>query len=165
MAINDCNFRIGQGYDIHALISGYPLIIGGINIPHKKGLFGHSDGDVLLHAIIDALFGAAGLDDIGYHFSDNDSQYKNINSRVLLKRTFEKITLNNFKIINIDSTICIESPKIQPYTILMKNAISNDLQINPNQINIKVKTNEKFGHVGREESVVATAIILLKHLV
>ena len=133
--------RIGKGYDFHRLVKGRQLVLGGINIPFNKGLLGHSDADVLLHAICDALLGAAGLGDIGLHFPDNDPDFKDINSLILLKKTYEMINENGFSIINIDSTIFAEKPKISPFRSEMEKNISNVLNIETNLINIKSYSN------------------------
>ncbi len=156
--------RIGQGYDIHALARETPLILGGVHIPSDYGLQSHSDGDILLHSVIDALLGASGLGDIGYHFPDSDHRYKNSNSRILLIKIMKKIRKLGFELINIDATICIEYPRLGPYIASIINCISKDLNIKNNQINIKAKTNEGFGHIGRKKSAAAMSIVLLEKL-
>ncbi len=154
-------FRIGQGYDSHALVPGRPLILGGVTIPHRTGLLGHSDADVLLHAIIDALFGAAGLGDIGQHFSDKDEQFKGADSRALLRETGERVAAAGYLIGNIDATIIAQAPKLAAYLPGMTDHIAADLHIEARQINLKAKTNERLGWEGREEGMAAQAIALL----
>ncbi|HZL76901.1 MAG TPA: 2-C-methyl-D-erythritol 2,4-cyclodiphosphate synthase [Bacteroidales bacterium] len=154
--------RIGQGIDFHRLEKGIQLWLGGINIPSEKGCSAHSDGDVLLHAICDAILGAAGFEDIGHQFPDNDPQYKNIDSKILLKRSFDLIKKGGFHIINIDSTVCLEKPKIAPFIREMKTAISEILETEPENISIKATTTEKLGFTGREEGAVAIAVALLE---
>jgi len=155
------NIRIGQGIDFHQLETGLDLWLGGIKIPSEKGCVAHSDGDVLLHAICDALLGAAGLRDIGYHFPDTDNKYKNIDSKILLKNTFNLIRQKGFSINNIDSTICLEKPKISSFIQEMKNTISNIVETEPENIAVKATTTEKLGFTGREEGIVAIAVVLL----
>jgi 2-C-methyl-D-erythritol 2,4-cyclodiphosphate synthase len=152
--------RIGQGFDIHRLVANKPLIIGGVKIRYDKGLEGHSDGDVLIHAIIDALIGAMALGDIGKFYPDNDSNYKNADSRKLLKNVIEIINKDNIKILNLDSTIIAEEPKLAPYTASMRENISSDIGIEKNCISIKCKTYEKIGSLGRGEGI-ATLVSLL----
>ena len=153
--------QIGHGYDIHKLVSGRKLIIGGVEIPHEKGLLGHSDADVLIHAIIDAILGAACLGDIGKYFPDTDSKWKDANSLDLLKVTLESIKNLGYKINNIDSTIIAEAPKLSPYIDKMRENIAKALEININQINIKAKTNEEQDSVGSKNSICAHAVIIL----
>lgn len=153
--------RIGIGYDVHKLGYNHKLILGGVLIPHKKGLIAHSDGDCLIHAIIDSMLGAAGLYDIGTYFPDNDEKFKNINSTELLIKTHELINNENYKIINIDSVIICEKPKIKPYIDIMKKNISIALNIEPNLIGIKATTEEKLGFTGREEGIACQSICLL----
>ena len=155
------NIRIGSGIDFHQLVEGRDLWIGGINIPHTKGALGHSDADVLLHAICDALLGALSLGDIGTHFPDNDNAYKNIDSKILLKRTYDLITAKGYHIINIDSSLCLEAPKIKPHVQAMQECIAAILNIAVDAISIKATTTEKMGFVGREEGLVAYATCLL----
>jgi 2-C-methyl-D-erythritol 2,4-cyclodiphosphate synthase len=155
------NIRIGQGIDFHRLEKGLGLWLGGVKIPSEKGCVAHSDGDVLLHAICDALLGAAGLRDIGFYFPDSSSEFKNIDSKILLERTFGLITDQGYRIINIDTTICLEKPKISTYVPEMKVAIAGITGIGLNDISIKATTTEKLGFTGREEGVVATAVVLL----
>lgn len=155
------NIRIGSGIDFHQLVEGRDLWIGGIKIPHTKGALGHSDADVLLHAICDALLGALSLGDIGTHFPDNDNTYKNIDSKILLKRTYDLITTKGYYIVNIDSSLCLEAPKIKPYVSAMQQCIAEILNIEIDAISIKATTTEKMGFVGREEGLVAYATCLL----
>jgi 2-C-methyl-D-erythritol 2,4-cyclodiphosphate synthase len=155
------NIRIGSGIDFHQLVEGRDLWIGGIKIPHTKGALGHSDADVLLHAICDALLGALSLGDIGTHFPDNDNAYKNIDSKILLKRTYDLITDKGYYIINIDSSLCLEAPKIKPHVQAMQTCIAEILNLAVDAISIKATTTEKMGFVGREEGLVAYATCLL----
>ena len=156
------NYRIGFGTDFHQLAEGRKLWVGGVNIPHLKGSVGHSDADVLLHAICDALLGALNLGDIGIHFPNTDSAYKDIDSKILLEKTFQLIKQKGFSIENLDSTICLEKPKIMEYAGQMRQVISQILQIQTDAVSIKATTTEKMGFVGREEGIVAYAIVLLK---
>jgi 2-C-methyl-D-erythritol 2,4-cyclodiphosphate synthase len=156
------SYRIGSGIDFHQLASGEELWIGGIRIPHSRGAVGHSDADVLLHAICDAMLGAVCLGDIGIHFPNTDPAYKNIDSKILLAKTYELITNRKYSVVNIDSTLCLEAPKISPYIPLMQQAISPILHINTNDISIKATTTEKMGFAGREEGLIAYATVLLK---
>ena len=155
------DFRTGIGYDVHRLAEGESLWLGGIHIPHPKGTVGHSDGDVLIHAICDALFGAAGLPDIGTHFPDTSLDYKNIDSKILLNKTQKLIKEKNFAIGNIDSTLCLQKPKLKEYMDQMKNTLAEILEIDPGQLNIKATTTEKLGFIGREEGISAYAVCLL----
>jgi 2-C-methyl-D-erythritol 2,4-cyclodiphosphate synthase len=154
-------FRIGFGIDFHRLEAGRALWIGGVKLEHDKGAVGHSDADVLLHAICDAMLGAACLGDIGVHFPDTDQAYKNIDSKILLKRSNELIRKAGYRVGNIDSTICLELPKIKPYSHEMQKVIAEILEIEQNQISIKATTSEKMGFVGREEGIAAYATALL----
>lgn len=154
-------FRIGQGYDCHALVAGRKLIIGGVDIPHSTGLLGHSDADVLLHAMTDALFGAAGLGDIGRHFPDTDARFAGADSRVLLREAVARVAAAGYAIGNVDATIIAQAPKMAPHISQMIANLSSDLGVEPGQINIKAKTNEKLGYLGREEGIAAEAIALL----
>ncbi len=155
--------RIGIGYDIHRFEEGRKLFLGGIEIPHVRGLLGHSDADVLIHAVCDALFGAAGMDDIGFHFSDSDPQYKDISSVLLLSETIEKIRRKGFQsIINLDVTLFAEEPKIGPYRSQMKQNIAQILGVDPDRVNIKATTAEKLGAIGRGEGVGAMAAVLIE---
>jgi len=155
------NIRVGSGVDFHRLEEGRDLWLGGIKIPHTKGALGHSDADVLLHAICDALLGAACLGDIGEHFPDTSSEFKNIDSKILLGRTSQIIQKEQYKIINIDSTLCLQSPKIKPYVAAMQKTIAGILGLNEKDVSIKATTTENLGFVGREEGVVAYATVLL----
>jgi len=155
------SYRIGSGVDFHQLIEGRDLWIGGVKIPHTKGALGHSDADVLLHAICDAMLGALALGDIGVHFPDSDSTYKNIDSKVLLKKCVDLITEKGYKVINIDSTLCLQVPKIKPYVLLMQQTIADILQITTNDVSVKATTTEQLGFVGREEGLIAYATVLL----
>jgi len=155
------NIRIGQGIDFHQLEKGLDLWIGGIKIPSETGCVAHSDGDVLLHAICDALLGAAGLKDIGFYFPDTDHKYKNIDSKILLKNTFDLIRKEGYHVNNIDSTICLEKPKISPYIQEMKNTISAIVETGPGDIAVKATTTEKMGFIGRGEGITALAVVLL----
>src|SRR5689334_8448513 len=155
------SYRIGSGVDFHKLTEGRDLWLGGIKIPHHKGALGHSDADVLLHAICDALLGALSLGDIGMHFPDTDPAYKNIDSKILLRNTYELIKQRNYSIVNIDSSLCLEAPKIKKYSGEMKKVIAGILEIEETDISIKATTNEKMGFIGREEGVVAYATVLL----
>ena len=154
--------RIGYGIDFHQLVEGRDLVIGGITIPHTKGALGHSDADVLLHAICDALLGAACLGDIGVHFPDTSSEFKNIDSKILLARVKELITAEGYSIVNIDASLCLEKPKIKPYIPAMQEAISHILRIGLRDISIKATTTETMGFVGREEGLVAHAVCLIQ---
>jgi len=153
--------RIGIGFDVHKLVEGRKCIIGGVEIPHSKGLLGHSDADVLTHAICDALLGAAGLGDIGTYFPDNDPKFKNIDSQILLKQVNEEISKLGFKIENIDSIVMAEKPKINPHRNEMKAVLSKTLEIEETRIGIKATTTEKLGFTGREEGIAAQSVALL----
>ena len=153
--------RIGQGFDVHQLVEGRELIIGGVTIPYEKGLMGHSDADVLLHAVCDALLGAAALGDIGRHFSDTDPRYKNIDSRVLLREVHRLLEKSGYKVSNIDATIIAQSPKMAPYIPTMIANIAQDLQIPTLDINVKAKTAEHLGPVGRGEGIEAEVVCLI----
>jgi 2-C-methyl-D-erythritol 2,4-cyclodiphosphate synthase len=154
-------FRIGQGYDCHALVNGRKLIIGGITIPHATGLLGHSDADVLLHAITDAILGAAGLGDIGRHFPDTDVRFAGADSRALLREARTRVNAAGYAIGNIDATIIAQTPKMAPHIAGMTANIAADLDVPTTQINIKAKTNEKLGYLGREEGIAAEAVALI----
>lgn len=154
-------FRIGQGFDLHRLVEGRPLIIGGVEIPYHQGLDGHSDADVLIHAIIDALIGAAALGDIGHLFPDTDPQYAGADSKKLLANVYQLITESGYVVNNIDSTIIIEKPKLRDYIDTMREVIAKLLNLRLDQVNIKAKTSEKVGIVGRGEAAIAEAIVLL----
>lgn len=157
-------FRVGFGYDSHRLVVNRPLILGGIQIPFEKGCEAHSDGDALIHAVCDALLGAAGLSDIGSHFPDTDNQYKNIDSKILLKRVVEIIHSQAWIINNVDMTLLIEKPKIGPYRDQMVNCLSEILGVRPDRLAVKAKTNEKMGFVGSGDGVVAYAVCSLVKL-
>ena len=154
-------FKVGIGYDVHRFVEGRKLILGGVEIPFEKGLLGHSDADVLVHAIIDAILGAMGENDIGKLFPDNSPKYKDISSLLLLKEVAKLLEKKNLKIVNIDSTIVSQRPKISPYTNEMKNKIADCLKIDSTQINIKGKTTEGLGFEGREEGISAYAVVLI----
>jgi 2-C-methyl-D-erythritol 2,4-cyclodiphosphate synthase len=154
--------RIGHGYDVHQLVAGRDLILGGVKIPHSKGLHGHSDADVLIHAICDACLGAAGLGDIGQHFPDTDALYKNIDSRKLLRKVKEAIAEHGWKIANVDSTIVAQAPRIASHLPQMIQNIAADLDIPHANVNIKATTTEKLGFDGREEGIAAHAVVLLE---
>ncbi|HWW72425.1 MAG TPA: 2-C-methyl-D-erythritol 2,4-cyclodiphosphate synthase [Duganella sp.] len=154
-------FRIGQGYDCHALVEGRKLIIGGVDIPHHVGLLGHSDADVLLHAITDSILGAAALGDIGKHFPDTDVQFKGADSRTLLKEAARRVAATGYSIGNIDCTIIAQRPKMAPHIPSMRANIAEDLGLDISQVNVKAKTNEKLGYLGREEGIAAESIALL----
>jgi len=156
--------RIGFGTDFHKLTEGRDLWIGGVKIPHYKGALGHSDADVLLHAICDALLGAASLGDIGVHFPDSSAEFKDIDSKILLKRTVGLIQQAGYAIVNIDSTLCLQVPRIKPYIDEMQKAIASIAGIAVNDISIKATTTEKLGFVGREEGLVAYAVVLLSKI-
>jgi 2-C-methyl-D-erythritol 2,4-cyclodiphosphate synthase len=156
--------RIGSGIDFHQLVEGRELWLGGVLIPYHKGGLGHSDADVLLHAICDALLGALALGDIGVHFPDTDPAYKNIDSKILLERTVELLRSKGYGIINIDSSLCLEAPKIKPFVPAMQETIARICQITVSDISIKATTTEKMGFVGRGEGMVAYATVLLKPL-
>ncbi len=153
--------RVGFGYDVHPLEMGRPFYLGGIHIPHTSGATGHSDADVLIHAICDALLGAAALRDIGFHFPNTDEQYKGIDSKILLKLTQEKLNTEHWLLGNLDCTLCLEKPKIQDYIPQMQAVLSAILNCDTDQISIKATTNEKMGFIGREEGVCAYAVALI----
>lgn len=159
---NAMGFRIGMGVDFHQLGAGRDLMIGGVHIPHDKGAIGHSDADVLLHAICDAMLGAACLGDIGVHFPDTSAAFKNIDSKILLRRTAELVQKEGYRIINVDSTLCLEAPKIKPFVPAMQEAIAGILDIRVKDVSIKATTTEKMGFVGRKEGLVAYATVLLE---
>jgi len=156
------SYRIGSGVDFHQLIEGRDLMLGGVKVPHTKGALGHSDADVLLHAICDALLGALGLGDIGNHFPDTDPQYKNIDSKKLLQQTVKLISGEGYKVVNIDSTLCLQEPKIKTYVAQMQTTIADILGLREKDVSIKATTTEKLGFVGREEGVIAYATVLLQ---
>lgn len=154
--------RIGQGFDVHALAAGRRLVIGGVDIPFERGLAGHSDADVLLHAICDALIGAAGLGDIGAHFPDTDPRYKDADSRKLLREVRNLLTARNFDIVNVDATVIAQAPRMAPHVAAMRANIGADLGIDPRAVNIKAKTAERLGTIGRGEGIAAEAVALIK---
>jgi 2-C-methyl-D-erythritol 2,4-cyclodiphosphate synthase len=158
------NIRVGFGFDVHRLGEGYPLWLGGIKLEHTKGAIGHSDADVLIHAICDALLGAANLGDIGVHFPDTSAEFKGIDSKILLKRTTDLITREGYRIGNIDSSLCLEKPKIKPYIAEMQKVLAQTMSISEKDISIKATTNEKMGYVGREEGVCAYAVALIERI-
>jgi 2-C-methyl-D-erythritol 2,4-cyclodiphosphate synthase len=157
-------YRIGSGVDFHQLVEGRDLWIGGIRIPHAKGALGHSDADVLLHALCDALLGAASLGDIGLHFPDTNEAYKNIDSKILLTETVSLVKNKGYRVVNIDSTLCLQEPKIKPYVSRMQGAIAGIVGIAEDAVSIKATTTEKMGFVGREEGLVAYATVLLEKI-
>jgi 2-C-methyl-D-erythritol 2,4-cyclodiphosphate synthase len=156
--------RIGSGVDYHQLAEGRALMIGGVHIPHNKGAVGHSDADVLLHAICDALLGAACLGDIGVHFPDTDQSYKNIDSKILLQKTMELIGKEKYRLVNIDSTLCLQEPKIKPFIADMQRVIASLTGVTEKDVSIKATTTEQMGFVGRKEGLVAYATVLLETL-
>jgi 2-C-methyl-D-erythritol 2,4-cyclodiphosphate synthase len=155
-------FRIGSGIDFHQLVEGRKLWLGGVLIPHNKGALGHSDADVLLHAVCDALLGALCLGDIGVHFPDTSSEFKNIDSKVLLQRTWSLVSREGYKVVNLDTTLTLEAPKIKAHVSKMQQVIAEILQVTEKDVSIKATTTEKMGFVGREEGVVAYATVLLQ---
>lgn len=159
--MDNMGYRIGSGIDFHQLIEGRDLWIGGVKIPHHKGALGHSDADVLLHAICDALLGALSLGDIGKHFPDTDINYKNIDSKILLAKTYKLIVAKGYKVVNVDTTLCLEAPKVMPFAEEMKQIISSILEVEVDDISVKATTTEKMGFAGREEGLFANATVLL----
>lgn len=158
------SYRIGSGMDVHQLVDDRPLWIGGVLIPHQKGALGHSDADVLLHAICDALLGALALGDIGMHFPDTDAAFKNIDSKILLKKSYGMVKEKNYAVVNVDSSLCLETPRIKKYSPEMKKVIAGILEISEDDVSIKATTSEKMGFIGREEGLVAYATVLLKSI-
>ena len=156
------SYRIGFGIDFHQLTEGRELWIGGVLVPHTKGALGHSDADVLLHAICDAMLGALALGDIGMHFPDTDAAYKNIDSKILLGKTFELIRQRTYRVVNIDSSVCLEAPKIKKHFDSMRTIIAGILDISPDDVSVKATTTEHMGFVGREEGLMAHAVVLLE---
>jgi 2-C-methyl-D-erythritol 2,4-cyclodiphosphate synthase len=154
--------RVGQGYDVHQLVEGRPLVLGGVTIQHNKGLAGHSDADVLVHSLCDALLGAAGKGDIGQHFPDTDSSYQNIDSRILLRKVMSLLQADDWQLVNADLTIIAQAPKLAPHIPQMRSLLSNDMNIDETQLNIKATTTEELGYCGREEGIAALAIVLLE---
>lgn len=159
---SDIMIRIGNGYDVHVLAEGRKLMLGGVEIPHTKGVLGHSDGDVLVHAIMDAMLGALALGDIGQHFPDTDMKYENIDSTILLKRVKELITKRGYKIINLDSIIVLQKPKVKPYIEAMRKRIAEVLEIDVEQVSVKATTEEKLGFTGDESGVKSYCVVLLE---
>jgi len=153
--------RIGQGYDVHQLVAGRKLIIGGVEIPYDKGLLGHSDADVLLHAISDALLGAAALGDIGRHFADSEAKYKDIDSRILLREVLHLVRGQGYRVGNVDATIIAQAPKMAPHIFAMVENIASDLRVEKSAVNVKATTTEKLGLTGRGEGIAAQAVVLL----
>ena len=156
------NFRIGQGYDVHRLAEGESLWLGGILIPHSKGTVAHSDGDVLIHAICDALLGSVKLGDIGTHFPDTSAKYKNIDSKILLRETYNLVIEKGFEISNIDATVSAQQPKLKPFIPEMEKTMAEILSVDEEQISVKATTTEKLGFEGREEGISALAVVLMK---
>lgn len=156
------NVRIGEGWDVHALVPGRPLILGGVNIPHTAGLLGHSDADVLLHAITDAVLGAAGLGDIGRHFPDTDPQFKGADSSVLLAEAMRRVRAQGWELVNVDSTLVAQAPKLAPHMPAIAAGVSRALGVPAEQVNVKAKTAEKLGPVGQGQSIEARAVALLR---
>ena len=154
-------FRVGQGFDVHALVEGRPLIIGGVTIPHTHGLQGHSDADVLLHAVTDAVLGAAGLGDIGRHFPDTDPTYKGADSRVLLRDAMQLAADAGWQVVNVDATVHAQVPKMAPHAAGMVANIADDLRVSRDRVNVKAKTNERLGYLGRKEGIAASVVVLL----
>ena len=156
------SFRIGHGYDVHKLEDGRELFIGGIKIPHTKGCIAHSDGDALIHAICDDLLGAVALRDIGYHFPDTNQDFKNIDSKILLQKTLNLVLSKGYSLVNIDSTVCLQKPKIQDYIPEITKTLASVLNTNQDNISVKATTTEKLGFVGREEGISAHAVVLIQ---
>jgi len=154
-------FRVGQGYDVHALAEGLPLIIGGVRIPHDHGLVGHSDADVLLHAVTDAVLGAAGLGDIGRHFSDRDPRWAGADSRMFLREAARMARAAGWQVVNVDATVHAQAPRIGPHAAAMAAHIAEDLDLDVGQVNVKAKTNEGLGYLGRREGIAASVVALL----
>jgi 2-C-methyl-D-erythritol 2,4-cyclodiphosphate synthase len=154
--------RIGTGYDVHALVAGRPLVIGGVTIPHARGLAGHSDADVLLHAIADALLGALALGDLGAHFPDSDPRYKGADSRTLLRHVAGLVRQAGWEVGNLDSTVIAQAPRLAPFVPTMRSNIATDLGVDPAQVSVKATTTERLGFAGREEGIAAEAVVLLR---
>lgn len=154
--------RIGNGYDVHKLVEGRKLILGGVEIPHTKGVLGHSDGDVLIHAIMDAMLGALALGDIGQHFPDTDMKYENIDSTILLRRVKELIQEKGYKVVNLDSIIVLQKPKVKPYIEAMRKKVAEVLEIDVEQVSVKATTEEKLGFTGDESGVKSYCVVLLE---
>lgn len=158
------DLRVGHGYDVHRLVSGRKLVLGGVTIPYEKGLNGHSDADVLLHAVCDALLGAAALGDIGKHFPDTDGNYKGIDSRILLGRVVDMIENNGYRVVNTDCTVIAQRPKLSPYTEQMRENIANDCRIAVSAVNVKATTEEGLGFTGAGEGIAAHAVCLIEKI-
>ena len=156
------SFRVGQGYDVHRLVAGRKLILGGVEIPHETGLLGHSDADALLHSITDALLGAVALGDIGRHFPDSDPRYRGADSRALLRAAVALLAGKGWRPVNVDATIIAQQPKLAPHAAAMVANVAVDLGIPPDSVNIKGKTNEKLGYLGRQEAIEAQAVVLVE---
>ena len=154
--------RVGQGYDVHRFGEGDHLVLGGVSIPHKQGLIAHSDGDVLIHALCDALLGAAALGDIGHHFPDTDEQFAGIDSRELLRQVMQLLNHGSFRLNNVDATIVAQAPKLAPHIDKMKQLLADDLGVDASRVNIKATTTERLGFEGREEGIAAHAIVLIE---
>ena len=154
--------RIGQGYDVHQLVVDRPLVIGGVTIEHSKGLAGHSDADVLIHSLCDALLGAAGKGDIGQHFPDTDSSYQNIDSRILLRKVISLLLMDGWQVVNADLTVIAQKPKLAPHIPEMRRLLANDMNIDETRLNIKATTTENLGYCGREEGIAALAVVLIE---
>jgi len=154
--------RIGQGYDVHQLVKDRPLVIGGVTIEHSKGLAGHSDADVLIHSLCDALLGAAGKGDIGQHFPDTDSSYQNIDSRILLRKVISLLLMDGWQVVNADLTVIAQKPKLAPHIPEMRRLLANDMNIDETRLNIKATTTENLGYCGREEGIAALAVVLIE---
>lgn len=155
-------YRVGQGYDVHALVPGRRLVVGGVEIAHTHGLLGHSDADVLLHAITDALLGAAGLGDIGAHFPDSDERWRGADSRMLLREAAREVRGAGYRVGNVDATVVAQAPRLAPYIAAMREAIAADLGVAPDRVNVKAKTTERLGFAGRGEGIEAQAVALLE---
>ena len=154
--------RIGNGYDVHKLVEGRKLVLGGIEVPHTKGVLGHSDGDVLIHAIMDAMLGALALGDIGQHFPDTDMKYENIDSTILLKKVKELIAERGYKVVNLDSIVVLQKPKVKPYIEAMRKRIAEVLELDTEQVSVKATTEEKLGFTGDESGVKSYCVVLLE---
>lgn len=164
MAMSQTAIRVGQGFDVHQLVADRPLILGGVTIEHSMGLLGHSDADALLHAVTDALLGAAGLGDIGRHFPDTDPAFAGADSRVLLRAAYGKVLEAGWQVVNVDATIHAQAPKIAPHVAQMMVNLSSDLRVTTDAINIKGKTNESLGFLGRQEGIAVTTVVLIERL-
>jgi 2-C-methyl-D-erythritol 2,4-cyclodiphosphate synthase len=158
----DNKLRIGMGYDVHRLVPNRPLVLGGVDIPHDLGLLGHSDADVLAHAAMDAMLGAAGLGDIGLHFPDSDAQYRGISSLILLKRVKELLRKAGYGLVNLDSTVFAQAPRLSPYRLAMGETLARTLEVSPNRINVKATTTEQLGFIGRGEGIAAQCVVLIQ---